>query len=656
MSLLAVSDIEKSFGGDTILSGVTFRLAWGQKLGLVGRNGSGKTTLMRILTGQLEPDKGRVQYAQGIRFGYLRQEQMVEHGWTVYQEAQDAFAPVLAMEERLRELQHAMAESHGDQLADVMEEYGRLHDRFEAMGGYESLRDIHQVLRRLGFTDADQDKPTALLSGGEKTRLAMAKLLLSAPDVLLLDEPTNHLDLEATEWLEGFLHDFGGAVILVSHDRYFLDRVVTTVAEIENTHLTLYHGNFSGYWQQRQANRARQQDLYERQQEEIRRLTEFFEKWKNTPSKRSQAVMRLRWAERIRAEGVERPTSAGKSAKLGVKAKARSGNEVVIIDHLTKRFGDRTLFEDVSLLIQRLQRVGVVGPNGAGKSTLIRILLGRESPTSGHIRLGANVTVGYFAQEASDLDPEATVLEHMFMVGEMLPVEARTHLGKFLFTGDDVFRPVEKLSGGEKNKLALAQLTWLRPNLLILDEPTNHLDIDSREALTQMLKSYDGTLILVSHDRYLLDQVTDTTIEIAGGWLTVFEGPYREYRQAKEDARTRQSSVVSRQSSVAGKQVAPSPAINHQPSTINPLTVGMNSHQLSKERQRAVRNVAGLEKRVAEMEDWLKRIEETLSEPMPGDDMVKLARDYERAQTELNTALEEWEQAVTYAQGIGAAV
>jgi ATP-binding cassette, subfamily F, member 3 len=647
MSLLTVNNIEKSFGPDTILSDVVFRLEWGQKLGLVGRNGSGKTTLLRILTGQMEPDRGTVNYWPGIRFGYLRQEQMVEHGWTVYQEAEDAFAPVLAMEKRLRELEHAMAEAThtSDEVAlkSVMDEYGLLHDRFEAMGGYENLRDIRLVLQRLGFSKGDMEKPTSKLSGGEKTRLAVAKLLLSAPDVLLLDEPTNHLDLEATEWLESFLKDFGGAVILVSHDRYFLDRVVTTVAEIENAKLTQYNGNFSAYWTQREANRKRQAELWERDQREIQRLTEFFEKWKNTPSKRSQAVMRMRWAERIKANMTDRPGPEGKSMKLAVKEKARSGNEVIIVDRLSKRFGERTLFENVSLMVMRGQRIGVVGPNGAGKSTMIRMLLGRETPTSGSIRLGANVTVGYFAQEASDLDLEATVLENMMDVAEMLPGEARTHLGRFLLTGDDVFRPVAKLSGGEKNKLALAQLTYLRPNLLILDEPTNHLDIDSREALMAMLRQYDGTLVLVSHDRYLLDQVTEQTMEVAGGQATLYDGPYSVYKEKK---------AVSRKK----KAESNGPALNPHPSALNPLTAGMNSYQLSKERQRASKSVTAAEQKVAEAEDWIKRIEEVLSAPEPGDDVVKLSHDYERAQTELAEAMEAWEKAVAYAEGIGAKV
>jgi ATP-binding cassette subfamily F protein 3 len=642
--LVSCVNIEKSFGLDTILSGVSFRLAWGQKMGLVGRNGCGKTTLLHILSGQMEADRGSVSYTRGVRCGYLRQEQMVEHGWTVYQEAEDAFAPVLQMERRLRELEQSMAgASDAGTLQAVMDEYGLLHDRFEAMGGYENLRDIRLVLKRLGFGEEDLSRLTARLSGGEKTRLALAKLLLSAPDVLLLDEPTNHLDLQATEWLEDFLHDFGGAIILVSHDRYFLDRVVTTIAEIENARFATYRGNFSAYWTQKQANLRRQTERNEREQREIERLMEFFEKWKNTPSKRSQAVMRKRWAERIRAQATGQPAGSGKTMKLVVSPRQRSGDEVVIVDRLTKRFGARTLFEEVSLLITRGQQVGIVGPNGAGKSTFIRMLLGYESVSGGHIRLGANVTVGYFAQEASELDLEATVIENMMDVAEMLPVEARTYLGRFLFTGDDVFRKVADLSGGEKNKLALAQLTYLRPNLLVLDEPTNHLDIASREALTEMLRQFDGTLLLASHDRYLLDQVTTHTLEIAGGHAVLYDGPYRVYREIKE-----------RQ---AVKTNLPPPPIQNPKSKIqNPLTAGMNSFQLSRERKRAVKSVAEAEQRVEEAEDWLKRIEEALSAPMPGDDMVKLARDYERAQTELTQAMHAWEEAVAYAEGIGAAV
>src|SRR5579859_3410730 len=330
MSLLVVTNLEKSFGGDTILTGVSFRLAWRQKLGLVGRNGSGKTTLLRLLTGQQTPDKGSIAYARGIRAGYLRQEDAVDPNKTVLQEAEAAFAHVLEMERRLREVEHEMAAAATDAaLERILEEYSVLHDRFEAMGGYDNLRDIPAVLKRLGFGPNDLNKLCGKLSGGEKTRLGIARLLLSGPDILFLDEPTNHLDIEATEWLEGFLKDFGGALVLVSHDRYFLDRVVTSIAEVENQKLTLYPGNFSAFYRQKEANRERQAELYAREQREIVRLTEFFEKWKNTPSKRNQAVMRQRWAERIKQHGLtgkldavatEKVAPNAKKVRLGIKA------------------------------------------------------------------------------------------------------------------------------------------------------------------------------------------------------------------------------------------------------------------------------------------------------------------------------------------------
>src|SRR5579884_2617097 len=660
MSLLVVNNLEKSFGGDTILTGVSFRLAWRQKLGLVGRNGSGKTTLLRLLTGQQTPDKGSISYARGIRAGYLRQEDAVDPNKTVLQEAEAAFAHVLEMERRLREVEHEMAAASTDEaLERIMEEYGVLHDRFEAMGGYDNLRDIPAVLKKLGFGPSDLHKLCGKLSGGEKTRLAIARLLLSGPDILFLDEPTNHLDIEATEWLEGFLRDFGGALVLVSHDRYFLDRVATTIAEIENTRLTLYHGNFSSFWTQKQANRQRQAELYEREQREIARLNEFFEKWKNTPSKRSQAVMRLRWAERIRAQGTEKPPPTGKTAKLGIKPTQTSGNEVVILDGVSKQYGSRVLFEDVTALIRRGERVGIVGPNGAGKSTLIKILLGRETPTSGMARLGASVTIGYFAQDTSDLDLEATVLENMLDVAEMSPTEARTHLGRFLFTGDDVFRPTHLLSGGEKNKLVLAQLTYLRPNLLILDEPTNHLDLDSREALASMLREYNGTLLLISHDRYLLDQVTNRTLEIADGHATFFDGPYGEYRAKKLAGQLRAAPKPARNGAGEkeggnGQKSVLETLLSQRPTPAVSVPTGLNFHQLSKERQRAQNQVAAAERKVESLETRLREIEEILSRPAPTDNVVALSQEHGGIQAALAEAMTAWENAVAYAEALGA--
>lgn len=646
MSVLAIENIAKSFGANDVLRGVSLRIAWGQKLGLVGTNGCGKTTLLRIVAGEMEPDQGFVRAARGVRVGYLKQEQMVDHGRTVYEEAQAAFAPVRQIEARLRSLHDEMAAASGPALDAVMEEYGRLHDRWEAMGGYESLRDVGKVLERLGFSAQDLHKPAAALSGGQKTRLALALLLLSAPDVLLLDEPTNHLDLQATEWLEQFLQEFGGAIILVSHDRYFLDRVTSFTAEIQDGSLTLYRGNFSAYWQQKMQELDRRQETLKRQEREVQRLMEFYEKWKNTPRRRSQAVSKLKWANRIQQDMPQKRSGGPSAPKMRLHAQSRSGNEVVVLDRVTKSFGSGPLFAEASLVVPRGMRLGVVGPNGAGKSTLARIIVGKERPTSGFVRLGASVTLGYFDQEASELDAGATVLEHMFEAGETDPAAARAHLARFLFTGDDVFKPVSLLSGGEKNRLALAQITWLKPNLLVLDEPTNHLDIASREALAQMLAEYDGTLLLISHDRYLLDRATDHTLEVEGGALCLYSGSYSEYRKQKDAGKPPWYRCGPSHS--AAEQAGSKPG-RHP-------TDGMNSFQLSRERRKAVRNVQALEERVAAAEDWVKRIEEALAAPLPGEDVVRLARDYEAARAELQAALMEWEEASLYAQRIGAVV
>lgn len=655
MSLLYVNALSKHFGGETILSEIGFRLEWRQKLGLIGRNGTGKTTLLRILTGQMEADAGTIQYEKGIRTGYLKQEEAVDPNSTVLREAELAFAPVLAMERRLREIEVSMSTATEEELPAVMEEYNLFHDRFDAMGGYDNLRDIPGVLKRLGFSEADVNKTCGKLSGGEKTRLALARLLLSGCDVLYLDEPTNHLDIEATEWLEGFLRDFGGAVVLVSHDRYFLDRVVTSVAEIENTRLTQYKGNFSAFWQQKEANRKRQAEVYEREQKEIAKLEAFFEKWKNTPSRKNQAVMRHRWAERIRSNGTEKPEALGKNAKLGVKAAQVSGNEVVILDNVTKRYGTRTLFEGVRGMIRRGERVGIVGPNGAGKSTLIKILLGRETPTAGMARLGANVTVGYFAQDTSDLDLDATVLENLLMLEDMQAVQARNHLGRFLFTGDDVFREVRLLSGGEKNKLVLAQLTWMRPNLLILDEPTNHLDLSSREALGEMLRNYDGTLILISHDRHLLDQVTTHTVEVADGVVSWFEGNYSAFREARRIGKAMQTSklpTVSPEQKSASEALVQELLSQSPTRVLPPAFLAMNAYQRSKERQRAKQVMAEAEKRVGQVEQRLFAIEARLSQPTPEDNVLALSQEHGGVQQALGEAMAEWERAAAYCEEI----
>jgi ATP-binding cassette subfamily F protein 3 len=575
---------------------------------------------------------------------------VVDSTRTVLEEAQAAFAWVMQMEERLVELSHQIGEAsqagHAQMEESAMQEYGQLRERFEIMGAYDQLRDVPGVLKRLGFSESDQAKSCASLSGGEKTRLAIARLLLSGPDVLLLDEPTNHLDIEATEWLESFLRNWGGALVLVSHDRVFLDRVVTSVAEIEHQRLTLYNGNVTSFLKQKEMQQERQAEQHAREMAEIERLTTFFEKWKNTPTKKNQAWSRFKWAQRIKENLTEAPLSSQKSARMSLKSATQSGREVLVAERLAKAYGDRTLFENLTFTIERGDKVGVVGPNGAGKSTLIRVLMGQEDATFGMVQLGHNVTTGYFAQDVAGLDLDRSVLENMLDMGGLTAEAARTFLGKFLFTGDDVFRPVRSMSGGEKNKLSLAQITYVQPNLLILDEPTNHLDLESREALGKMLQSYDGALLLVSHDRYLLGQVTQRTIEVADGRATVYEAPYGEH---KSKATILANGTASRSNGKVAKNEKngrSGDANGNSPESELDRLRAMNAHQLSKERQKAKTKLEQAEGLVASLEDELDEIVSALSRP--SDEAVDLARRHGEVQIQLEEAIGEWESAQEY--------
>lgn len=644
MSLMTVTNVAKSFGVDTILRDVSFRLEWGRKMGLVGRNGVGKTTLLKILCNLTEADNGSVQYSRGIRYGYLSQQPINDVEGTVYDAAKSAFAPVLEMEERLRHLEIRMHDAHENEetLSPIMEEYGLLRERFEWMGGYDNLRDIGRVLQNFGFDSEDIYKPVSVLSGGEKTRLAVARLLLSSPDILILDEPTNHLDLAATEWLEDFLRQFGGAVLLVSHDRYFLDAVVNCVGELDNGALTIYSGNFTDFWLQREEKRKRQEELYIRQQEEIARLEEFWRRNK-AGQNRNMAWSRLKAANRLRENGVERPVESD-SMKLSIKKTLRSGNDVITFDRLTKTIGKKTLFQNFSHIVKRGDKLGVIGSNGSGKTSFLRLLLGEDTPSSGSVRLGANISIGYFAQETASLNLNNSILESVMDISDMDVGQARNYLARFQFRGDQVMRPVDSLCGGEKNRLALAQIILEHPNLLILDEPTNHLDLDTRDSLTEMLKSFDGTLILVSHDRYLLDQVTFLTLEISNGTATLFEGTYHDFIDHKS-----RLSVVQTQETHKSSVKNTNPNDPDQPDKLN-------AFQLSRERKKAAKDVTILEEKVSQLEVEQKRIEMILSRPDPDSDMVQLSREYEIIQSELVKWLDEWEQAIHHASEIGVKV
>lgn len=650
MSILTVSNLEKGFGVDLLFSGVNFSIASGDKLGLVGRNGSGKTTLLRVLMGQEPPDIGRVSLASGRRLGYVKQEAPVHPDHTLIEEVHSVFAPVRILEAEMNRLEHEMTFlSHDDKLDAVLNEYSELRDQFEAAGGYHYASDVDLVLTRLGFMPADYDKTVGSCSGGEQTRLALAKIVLSKPDLLVLDEPTNHLDIDATEWLEGFLQAYEGAVILVSHDRYFLDSVTTAIADLDNQSVTVYRGNYTQFWKQKQDQIARQQALFEQRQDEVSRLEEVIKK--NMGADSVQSRMRHRIQGRIdRMEKAERPDqdTTAVRARFDAESAGRVGREVVRLDGLAKSYGDQVLFSDLDCVVERGMRIGLVGANGTGKTTLVKILLGLEQPTDGIVSLGHNVRLAYFSQHAADSLPiNLSVIDTLLEGADMTSTEARNYLARFLFVGDDVFKLVSMLSGGEKNKLALARMILEPCNLLILDEPTNHLDIASCEVLTEMLSQYDGTLLLVSHDRYLLNATTNATLSLSrGGCARLFPGNYASVREQLSSA----NAYLQKDLKSAGTATVVSPAVTKQPAVQSPLNKyqSLNARELSKARVKSKELLLANEAEVSRIECAIAETETMLAQPSTtGDAMVKLAAEHTRLQDDLMTALVEWERAST---------
>lgn len=650
MSILTVANVAKSFAADLLFSEVTFSLAAGQKMGLIGRNGGGKTTLLRILLGQETPEPSivgplgtvvapRVALAAGRRMGYLRQEAPVHPEHTIGQEIEAALAPLRAVQARLVAAERAMSDApNDDALERAMADYSAAQEEFEARGGYGAETERDAVLLRLGFRGPEaMNKRVGSCSGGEQTRLALAKLVLTRPDLLILDEPTNHLDIAATEWLEGFLKDYDGAVLLVSHDRYFLDAVTDTIVELENQRLTIYKGNYSHFRRQKEENVLRQQELYAQQQAEIGRLQNLIKR--NMGADANASNIRHKTQGRIdRMEKVAPPRGDTRTvqARIDAAGAGRIGREVVRLSGLGKEYGERTLFAHLDAVIERGDRMGLVGPNGAGKTTLVRILLGDEMPTTGTLAWGHNVRPAYFSQHATDdLDTDRSVLETLTDAAvTFTETEARNYLARFLFTRDDVFKKVAVLSGGEKNKLALARMLLEPCNLLILDEPTNHLDIASCETLTEMLANYGGTLLLVSHDRYLLNAVTTKTLGLTGEGGAVFvEGNYAAWREAQETA-TMQAPLPKAKSIVSSARL-PAPA------SPPPLS----ARDLSKARIKARDAVEKTERDVQTREARLVEIEAALAGGSAAD-LVVLAAEHTRVRADVEAAIADWERAV----------
>ncbi len=533
MSILIAERVSKSFDPDDIFWDVSCSVAHRDRIAMVGRNGTGKTTLLRILGGFEEPSSGRVHRAKGLRIGYLPQEGKLEGEHTLWEEMMAAFEALHKLEARLHELELEMADPA--RAEGALETYAPLRERYELLGGYTYQDHAKHVLMGLGFAPEEQNMPLAFLSGGQKTRALLARLLLESPDILLLDEPTNHLDLQAIEWLENYLNSWDGSVVMVAHDRYFMDRVAHKVWELAFGQLEIYSGNYSHYVQQREERHERRLKEYRAQQAFVAKEEDYIRRYMAGQRTR-QAQGRLKRLERFKEEEMlDRPRQE-QSIKLRLHTPLRSGDKVVWSQDLVVGYDpDEPLFYCPDLDLRRGECVALLGPNGAGKTTLLKTLLGELQPLAGYARLGASLKIGYFAQVHTDLDPDKSILDTILEVKDLPVGEARSFLARFLFSGDDVFKRIGDLSGGERSRVALAKLVLLRANFLLLDEPTNHLDIASQEILEEVLDEFPGTILLVTHDRYLVDRLASQLwiIRPEEQALALFEGSWAEYQEAR---------------------------------------------------------------------------------------------------------------------------
>ena len=537
MPLISVENLTKYYGTELILDHVSFAIDHRERLGFIGANGTGKTTLCRILLGQEQyEDDSRIHIARGTTIGYLSQDVRFHGAATPWELVMSLFKDLKKREKRMAEVTERMgAEGVDDEeLHRLLDEHARLLEEFERHGGYDYEHRAAGVLTRVGVPEVDFHRPLASFSGGEQRRAALAKLLLEAPDLLLLDEPTNHLDVQGIEWLEQYLKNYPGAVIAISHDRRFLDSVAQKILELEACDLTEYRGGYSDYMKQKEQRLMVYERQYERQQQELKKQMSFI-RWAlaTQQEKRVKAAKsRLKLIEKT--EYLDPPLNQRRKMSIRFQPRVRGGNEILLLQGLGKQYGEKRLFSGLDLLVRRGERVGIVGSNGTGKTTLLKIALGLEAPSDGTARLGASVEVGYHRQEEFGLDPNNTVMQEF---GTVLPdadtAELRSLLARFLFVEDDVFKRVGDLSGGEQSRLSLAKLVMTRPTLLVLDEPTNHLDIDSRNALEGALKEYEGTIVVVSHDRYFLDAVVNRLILLSEGEVVVHEGNYSSYMAKK---------------------------------------------------------------------------------------------------------------------------
>ena len=634
--ILQCSHIDKAFGTDVILSEVSFHINEQDKLAVVGANGCGKSTLLKIIVGELAPDSGNVIVSGGATLGYLAQNQDISSENTIYEEMLDAKKELVAMERELKEYEKKMNAASGEALDKMIARFTALTQDFETQGGYSFQSELSGVLRGLGFTETDYNTSIGTLSGGQKTRVALAKMLLAKPGIILLDEPTNHLDMASIAWLENYLSLYKGAVIIVAHDRYFLDKIVSKVVEIEYGKATLFTGNYSDYAVKKQALLESRQKEYENQQQEIKHQQEVIAKLRSF--NREKSIKRAESREKMlnKMEILEKPITMTDTMHIRFEPGIVSGNDVLTVEGLAKSFGDKHLFSKLSFDMKRGERVAILGNNGTGKTTILKILNELLPADSGSFTLGTNVETAYYDQEHHVLHMEKTIFDELHdTYPDLNNTRIRTILAAFLFTGDDVFKRIGDLSGGERGRVSLAKLMLSDANFLILDEPTNHLDMASKEILEEALTNFSGTVLYVSHDRYFINKTATKILELANGQLYAFNGNY-DYYLEKRDLVMGLSPAVGDESSA--KDTKPEPANK---------TDWLQQKEQQKEERKRANQLQKIETRIEELEAEDARLSEELADPAIATDVAKLMEinaKKEAVNEELETCMEEWER------------